>query len=479
MTSEATIERSKSEPLEQVEAATRGETDRQMQQKQSPVSRVSLVATISSTLLIRVASRTSFVVLGFYLGAHFASAAFVALILEAFYITELLLAPLIGSFSDRLGRKPFLVLAPIVAGVAALCLMLAAKLFPSPQVLSNGPELWLLLILLLLGRLLEGAATGLNAPATLGYIADVTARSEKLRARVMTAFEIVTVGGLALAIPFGGKVSSALGTWGFLVVIALYMTTLLLILFGVKEQRQEHELQRSHVSLLDSLTVIRHKRIFTFLPAWFCVNALVGAWTTLIIIMLAYPESSANLRHPHQLLYGGFSQMGASLAVGLFALFFLLGMGGWIPLLSRIRRTTVMLIGLSGLALSIVCLIVINGLADNPTSLAQGSMPIAIILLVPTMLGIVLLSGFTPVALTQMAAIAETLPGQRGAVMGLYSVVMAVGQLLGSILGGFCVDWNGFYGLMFFSVVMGVASLSSVLYVRSHGHDLLGFEKAH
>ena len=57
--------------------------------------------------------------------------------------------------------------------------------------------------------------------------------------------------------------------------------------------------------------------------------------------------------------------------------------------------------------------------------------------------------------------------------MGLYSVVMGVGQLIGASLGGICVDLGGFYGLMGFSVVLGLTSLGSVLYIRIHGHDLI------
>jgi predicted MFS family arabinose efflux permease len=72
-----------------------------------------------------------------------------------------------------------------------------------------------------------------------------------------------------------------------------------------------------------------------------------------------------------------------------------------------------------------------------------------------------------------MSALADTLPYQRGAVMGLYSVVLAVGQLLGSVVGGFFVDLGGFYGLMTFSTIMGCISLVSVLYIRNHKHDLI------
>jgi len=189
--------------------------------------------------------------------------------------------------------------------------------------------------------------------------------------------------------------------------------------------------------------------------------------------MLAYPDPAADARHPHQLLYGGFGKMGASLWVSVFALAFLVGMVLWVPLVTHMRRTTVMLISLGGLALMIVVLSILNGLAENPYTLPDNVKPLALTLVILVIPGVLLLSGFTPVALTQMSALADTLPFQRGAVMGLYSVVLAIGQLLGSILGGFCVDLGGFYGLMVFSTIMGLISLASVLYMRIHRDDLV------
>ena len=199
------------------------------------VGRGSIFAAILSTLLLRIASRTSFVLLGFYLGEHFTSATIVALVLEAFYITELVLAPIVGSLSDRLGRKPFLLSAPLVGSVAALCLAGAALLFPHPQATPFDARLVVLLLIVLVGRLLEGVATALNVPSSLGYIIEITSGSDKLRARVMTAFEVSTVGGLALAIPFGGKISSLLGSWGFFVVIALNLINVVLMTCLLKE----------------------------------------------------------------------------------------------------------------------------------------------------------------------------------------------------------------------------------------------------
>jgi MFS family permease len=437
------------------------------------MGRGSIFTAIFSTLLMRIASRTSFVLLGFYLGERFTSAAIVALALEAFYITELVLAPIVGSLTDRLGRKPFILSAPILGSLAALCLAGFTLLFPQPHNTSFDARLVVLLLSVLVGRLLEGAATALNVPSSLGYITDVTSGSDKLRARVMTAFEAATVGGLALAIPFGGKISSLLGSWGFFVVIALHIINAVLIACLLKDSAQHTTQVNTHHSLTGSLSLLRHKRIFTFLPAWLSINALVGAWMTLIIIILAYPKPAASLRHPGQLLYGGFSREFATLAVGGFGLLFLAGMGLWMLVLTRLRRTTVMFIGLGGLIVSVTGLTLINGLAENIAHVPDSTKPLLLFLLFVVVLGVLLLSGFTPASLTHLAAISELLPGKRGAVMGLYSVVMGVGQLLGAFLGGLCVDLGGFYGLMGFSVALGLLSLGSVLYIRIHGHDLI------
>ncbi|HJT56884.1 MAG TPA: MFS transporter [Ktedonobacteraceae bacterium] len=450
-----------------------GKQTRKLSEAALQVSKSSLVTAIVSTLLLRVASRVSFVLLGFYLGEHFASATIVAVVLEAFYLSELVLAPIIGSLSDHLGHKPFLLFAPLMGSIAAVCFAGVTLLFPHPHTTSFDAQLVVLLLTVLVGRLLEGVATAFNTPASLGYITEVTSHSNTLRLRVMTAFEVVTVAGLALAIPFAGKVSSLVGTRGFFLVIALHILNGVLIACFLKERKRHAVRVNAHHSLIESLSTIRYKRIFTFLPAWLSINALVGAWLTLSTIILTYPEPAASLRHPGQLLYGGFSKEFATLLLGGFGLLFLAGMGLWLLILPHLRRTTVMLIGLGGLSISIIGLTLINGLDKNGAHLSIGPQPLLFFLIPLVILGVLLSSGFTPASLTQMAAISELLPSKRGAVMGLYSVVMGAGQLIGASLGGLCVDLGGFYGLMGFSIGLGLISLGSVIYMHIHGHDLI------
>lgn len=437
------------------------------------MDRRSIFIAIGSTLLLRIANRISFILLGFYLGEHFASVTVVALILESYYISELLLAPLLGGLSDRLGRKPLLIVAPLVGVCSSLFLFLSVSLFPHPNASILDMRLLTLLLLILVGRLCEGATTALNTPACLGYIADATVGSEKLRAQVMTGFEVSTVGAIALAIPFGGKVSSVLGIWGFWIVIVLHIINAVFIVFCVKENVQRTQQKNGHSSLLESFKMLRDKRISAFLPAWLAINTLIGAWMTLIILLLTYPAREALLHHPGQLFYGGTSKDLATLLLGGFGLLCLVGLGIWMVLISRMRRTTAMLIGLFGLGICIVALTILNGLPGKLEDMLGGANPLFYALSPFVLGGVLLLSGFLPASLVQLGALSEMQPNKRGAVMGLYSVVLGVGQLLGASLGGVSADLGGFYGLMIFSVVLGFIALSGVLFMRINNHDLI------
>jgi MFS family permease len=512
----------------------------------------SIVACLASVLLLRIASRTSYVVLGFYLGANFESAALVVIVIDAFYISELLLAQVMGSLSDRKGRKPFMLWAPVIGAIAAVFLWLGAVLFPKPNTDVFDLQLISLLLIILSGRLLEGAATAFNAPANLGYLTDATTGSETVRARVMTLYEVATVAGIAMAIPFGGQVSKFLGVGGFGVVIVIYALCYLTIALFMKESLSRDEQAQSHHSIMEGLAVIKDKRIWTFVPAWTAVMALIGAWLALIIIILAYPtignykiaddpklkpytegitlqapvytegkvtvngtrdgqtvrtfelttnaqqnivvsvieggrvvvtedtgDRDNNLRFPNQLLHGGFQKDTATLMVGAYGFIFIIGMGLWMLVYKYFRRTTMMLIGLAATTVTCALMIIFNGFADSPYKIPSDVVPLMWTFLVLMAVGVIALSGFTPAALTHLAAISETLPGKRGAVMGLYSVLLGIGQFIGTILGGLAADIAGYNGLMIYSLILCGISAISVIYMRTHDHDLIGHGKGH
>ena len=72
--------------------------------------------------------------------------------------------------------------------------------------------------------------------------------------------------------------------------------------------------------------------------------------------------------------------------------------------------------------------------------------------------GLFVLAGATPAALGLLADISERFPADRGAIMGLYSVFLGIGQITGSLIGGFAAAWRGIDGMFLATLVLlGIA----------------------
>ena len=82
------------------------------------------------------------------------------------------------------------------------------------------------------------------------------------------------------------------------------------------------------------------------------------------------------------------------------------------------------------------------------------------------LLGFVTLSGFTPAALTYLADITEKYVEDRGSIMGLYTVFLGVGQVVGTAVGGVFATRAGIDGLILLSSVFGLITLASLFYLR-------------
>jgi MFS family permease len=79
------------------------------------------------------------------------------------------------------------------------------------------------------------------------------------------------------------------------------------------------------------------------------------------------------------------------------------------------------------------------------------------------MVGIFAESSFAPSALSYLADISEEVAKDRGLLMGLYSIFLGVGQLLGNGLGGLFAKTWGFDGLIFLTVLFAFIALISLL----------------
>ncbi len=93
--------------------------------------------------------------------------------------------------------------------------------------------------------------------------------------------------------------------------------------------------------------------------------------------------------------------------------------------------------------------IVNHGASIVPLAVAAGILAAA---------GLFVLAGATPAALGLLADMSEAYPSDRGAIMGLYSVFLALGQILGSFAGAEAARQYGLDGILLATIaLLGVA----------------------
>lgn len=376
------------------------------------------------------------------------------LIIGTFFAAELIGAPLFGVWSDKYGRKLFIIFGPLFGAIAV-------------QITAMTTVVWLLLVT----RLMEGISTAANAPATLGYIAEATAHSTKLRSRVIGLFEVATIGGMALGFSLGGWLWRHFGTPDYFFGIPLtspafalnailYIISLLILWFGLHEYR---EAKRAPVTRTardewrNYWTLITNPRVQSFAPAWIAINAVLGVWINLTARVFTDKSSFTD-----QLLVGRFDPFTAGNLRAAYAVVFVLGILMWSLVFAGMKKTTVMLLGTVGLFLTCGFLFAIN---HQPALDAPLVLPLAGLLVI----SILIQSSFTPAALAHLADITEDYANDRGAIMGMYSVFLGIGQFLGATIGGPFVDWRGADGIVIVTALMG--AIAAFYLIRLHFNE--------
>lgn len=396
----------------------------------------SLAFTLGGTFVLRCASYAAGLIIPVSLGLRSrtdseVTAIYASLIGVAFYAAELIGAPIFGALSDRYGRKPFMLLGPIFGGVAIQLLGITA-----------------IIPVFVLVRVLEGLSTASSAPATLGYISAQTAGSDKLRARVMGFYEAATVVGLASGAALGGRLYENFGNLAFSLVALVYLLALLLFMGVKRHGRLAPASDPQHRGLLQRLL---NRRIMRFAPAWLAANAVLGAWLN------QGPYLAAGAPDPAQFLMQGRSPGEIGMATLVFGVVFTIGAVVWGFIMPLIGRQATLLWGVAGLGITSLALWALNSLGEDPR---RGSITPLLLLVV---LGIFIESGFTPAALTYLAEIAEEQAHDRGSVMGVYSVLLAVGQLTGTALAGPFALAAGVNGLIVLTGLLTLIALFTVL----------------
>jgi MFS family permease len=376
----------------------------------------------------------------------------------AYFAAELVLSPAFGVLSDRFGAHRLMQVGPIFGAVAVAITALTT-------------DLWLL------GgtRWLEGMAAAASIPSILGYIAIVTSGDEGLRGRSVARFEAATIAGLGIGAVVAGPLFEVLGRGAFIVNAAIYLGSLAIYRYGVQavssdaaslEAAEARPISSGEVRP-ESFDLARYRRllatsnVWLLAPTWIALNAVIGAWTTQSVFQLV--RENPDPRFAGQLLLGGFEPTQVSIGLGVALVVFFAGIFVWGNLFKRYRRTTIIGVGIAGGLVMVGSIFGINHSADVSILVRIG-------LVVVALAGLFVLAGATPAALGMLADISETHPSDRGAIMGLYSVFLGLGQIVGSVASGAAADWLAVDGLLAASVALLVIALVPLHWLRGSEH---------
>jgi MFS family permease len=386
--------------------------------------RVSIAALLTGTALIRVAASGVTVAVQFYLAdlAHgHPHGTTIGLVGAGQALTEMICAPFMARFADRLGRKLFVVGGPLIGALGVL--LVAASLHP-PQIFGS--------------RLLEGVAAAAFVPTALGAIAAATSQSARTRARASGAFEAATLAGYAGGFVLGPFAYHYLGRGGFLVLAAVYL------LAGLVCLRFVAHVPPLPVTRLSTLLrdILGPGPIRGFLPAWLGTFALIGAYASNLPALLHHaPVAGQGLVHHLD------TRLISLILVSGIALL-VVGIALWTPWIIRLGPLRQMRRAVPGAWLFSAALL----LADHLPHLALlGLLPVAAV-------GILWLAGFGPAAVAYLANCSETHTADRSALMSFYTVTLAAGGAIGAALGGVAVSLASLDGLVVLGVLLTLAT---------------------
>ena len=89
------------------------------------------------------------------------------------------------------------------------------------------------------------------------------------------------------------------------------------------------------------------------------------------------------------------------------------------------------------------------------------------------MVALFVMSGATPAALGLLADVSEGFEEDRSAIMGLYSVFLGLGQVIGAVIGGIAASWKGIDGLVVATVGLLAVGIAALLNLRGRESVML------
>jgi len=342
-------------------------------------------------------------------------------------LLEFVFAPLWGSVSDRIGRKPVLMIGMVGYGLSSLLMGLAT-------------QLWMLFA----SRALSGILSSATLTTALAYVGDST--PEKERGGGMGALGAAMALGVILGPGLGGWLAGDSLSTPFFIAAGMSLVSLLLILLLLPESlpAEAHRQGKGKVNVVNLRALWQALRPRSG-------QALFSPIGVLLLMVALFSFALTNFEA----------------VFGLYAL----EKFGYGP--ERVG-TILMVVAV----VSTVGKAVLTGPATKrwgeaaviKASALAGSVGFLVLLAANTYITILLATGFFILSKTLLrpaafALISRRSAGSQGAAMGLSNSFMSLGRIAGPVWAGFVFDVNVNYPYLSGAAIMFVGFLVSLIWV--------------
>ena len=388
---------------------------------------------IVANALLRIAGGASGVLVGLYLSDAAArgiavDAGVVGMIGAVSFGGELLASLPMGILSDAVSPRCLMTVGALIGAGATQLFGMTGRV-----------------AIFTISRGLEGVGAAAGGPALLAHLTDSTDGQPARRAKVMSFYELAFLAGIALGGVLGSQLWRILHSSAFAAVAGIYVICAMLFHAGAAGSRA-YGSRAAFAGLGDAL---RSRSLRRLAPVWLCVNTIVGLWLGPTLTFLFTQPT-----HQGQFLSGIFAAAPERIGWVMlwYALVFSMGVTAWSFVMPRIGAERSLTIGLAAMPLVCMGLYGLNhsGGLDEPVRWGIGGVTAALIMIE---------SGFTPAALSLLAGAMGAHPG-RGSAMGIYSVLLSIGAIAGSLMAAWLGRAFSVDGLIYGTFALALVALT-------------------
>lgn len=359
-------------------------------------------------------------IIPFYMETLGAGGSELGLLVASYAVMRLFFAPLWGSLSDRVGRKPIMIIGIFGYGLTMVLFGLAT-------------ELWMLFV----ARMLSGILSSATSPTTMAYIGDSTSEEERGGGMGIlgAAVGLGTIFGPAL----GGLLAGDSLSTPFFIAGGMSLLAMLLIAIFLPESLPKEDRQ----------PIVKRIPIPEFRSWWQALNSPIGILLILVFLLtcgLMIFYGIFGLYALEKFGYGPEEVGIVFMVVGLVSAVTQGLLTG--PLTKRWGETPIIKIGMLGSAIALSLM----ALAGTYSTI-----------LITTGLFVFTTSILTP-AVSSLTS--KRAASQQGMAMGLSNSFMSLGRIAGPLWAGFVFDINLILPYLSGAVTMLIGFFISLIWLK-------------